>query len=78
MPIVVIGRRPARASDAFEIQVYDATANAPGVPEIELHLNRFAPGCYSSDPPELPLHGQAHATFERYLVRAGCRTSRSA
>ena len=59
-----LSARQALASDPFEIQVYDATANAPGVPGIELHLNRFASGRYSSDAPELPLHGQAHATFE--------------
>jgi hypothetical protein len=54
----------ARASDPFEIQVYDGTANAPGVPGIELHLNDWATGNREATPPELPLHGQFHATLE--------------
>jgi len=58
---------PARAADPFEIQVYDGTANAPGVPGLELHLNRFASGRGTSDPPELPLRGQGHATLEPSL-----------
>ena len=40
--IVVTGfvpSRVARALDAFEIQVYDGTANAAGAPGLELHIN---------------------------------------
>lgn len=54
----------ARAGDPFEIQVYDGTANPPGVPGIELHLNDWATGNRGSAPPEAPLHGQFHATLE--------------
>lgn len=56
---------PCRAGDPFEIQVYDGTANAPGHPGLELHLNDWATGNrndYTS--PEASLHGQAHATLE--------------
>jgi hypothetical protein len=58
---------PARAGDPFEIQVYDGTANAPGVPGLELHLNGWPTGHRSSNPPEAPLHGQYHATLEPSL-----------
>jgi hypothetical protein len=54
----------ARAVDPFEIQVYDGTANAPGVPGLELHLNHVFGGHRSALPPEIPLIGQTHATFE--------------
>jgi hypothetical protein len=36
--------RRASAVDPFEIQVYDGTANAPGVPGLELHLNNVSVG----------------------------------
>ncbi len=58
---------PARAGDPFEIQVYDGTADAPGVPGLELHLNDWATGSRQSTPPEAPLHGQFHATLEPSL-----------
>jgi hypothetical protein len=54
----------ARAGDPFEIQVYDGTANPPGVPGVELHLNDWATGHRDAEPPLLPLHGQLHATLE--------------
>ena len=57
----------ARAGDPFEIQVYDGTANPPGVPGIELHLNHWATGNTTATPPEAPLHGQFHATLEPSL-----------
>ena len=57
----------ARAGDPFEIQVYDGTANPPGVPGIELHLNDWATGNREAVPPEAPLHGQFHATLEPSL-----------
>jgi hypothetical protein len=59
--------RRALAGDPFEIQVYDGTANAPGVPGLELHVNDWATGHRSSNPPEAPLHGQFHATLEPSL-----------
>jgi hypothetical protein len=57
----------ARAGDPFEIQVYDGTANAPGIPSLELHLNDWATGNRGSTPPEVPLHGQFHTTLEPSL-----------
>src|SRR5580698_2651730 len=57
----------ARAGDAFEIQVYDATANAPGVPGLELHLNYWPTVQRRSEAPEVPLNGQFHATLEPSL-----------
>jgi hypothetical protein len=57
----------ARAGDPFEIQVYDGTANAPGVPGLELHLNDWATGNHVATPPEAPLGGQFHATLEPSL-----------
>jgi hypothetical protein len=56
--------REARAVDPFEIQVYDGTANAVGAVGVELHLNDWATGHRDATPPELPLHGQFHATLE--------------
>src|SRR5579872_6461056 len=57
----------AHGGDPFEIQVYDGTANAPGVPGLELHLNDWATGNRDATPPEVPLHGQFHATLEPSL-----------
>jgi hypothetical protein len=57
----------AGAVDPFEIQVYDGTANAPGVPGLELHLNYVGRGLTQSAPPELPLNHQTHATLEPSL-----------
>jgi hypothetical protein len=56
--------KSAEAGDPFEIQVYDGTANTPGVPGLELHLNDWATGNKGSTPPEAPLGGQFHATLE--------------
>ena len=61
---VLLLASPARAQDAFEIQVYDGTANRAGSAGLELHLNEWATGHRTSTPPEAPLHGQAHATLE--------------
>jgi hypothetical protein len=62
---LVLASAEARAGDPFEIQVYDGTANPPGVPGIELHLNDWATGNRTDyTPPEAPLHGQFHATLE--------------
>jgi len=57
----------ARGGDPFEIQVYDGTANAPGAPGIELHLNDWATGNREATPPEAQLHGQFHGTLEPSL-----------
>jgi hypothetical protein len=54
----------ARASDPFEIQVYDGTANPPRVFGVENHVNYWATGWRVSTPPEVPLHGQFHETLE--------------
>jgi len=59
--------RAARAGDPFEIQVYDGTANAPGVPGLELHLNDWMSGNHTATAPEAPLGGQFHATLEPSL-----------
>jgi hypothetical protein len=61
------GQRAAWGVDAFEIQVYDGTANDPGVPGLELHFNDVAEGRTSAPPPELPSNHQAHLTFEPSL-----------
>jgi hypothetical protein len=57
----------ARAADAFEIQVYDGSANPPGRMGIELHLNSVLSGRREATPPELPPHHQTHATLEPAL-----------
>jgi len=54
----------AHAADRFEIQVYDASADKRGEAGVELHLNSFANGSTTADPPELPLAHQSHATLE--------------
>jgi hypothetical protein len=61
--------RPAGAVDAFEIQVYDGTANPPGVPGLELHVNGvpIGPDAAPPPPPELPAEHQAHFTLEPSL-----------
>jgi hypothetical protein len=60
--------RSALAVDPFEIQVYDGTANAPGVPGLELHMNTVAIGLKTSpSPPEYPLNHQSHLTLEPSL-----------
>ena len=40
----------AIAGDPFEIEVYDGTANAPGVPGMELHVNDWATGNREATP----------------------------
>jgi hypothetical protein len=60
--------RSARAVDPFEIQVYDGTANAPGVPGLELHINTVPIGLTTSPaPPEYPENHQSHFTLEPSL-----------
>jgi len=69
---VLLGPSAARAVDPFEIQVYDGTANSPGVPGIELHVNRVFDGIRTAEPPELPLHHQSHFTLEPSLGVSPC------
>ena len=64
---VLFGSPPARAVDAYEIQVYDGTANAPGQAGIELHINSVASGRRTAVAPELPPHHQSHLTAEPSL-----------
>jgi hypothetical protein len=61
---LVFVARDARAVDPFEIQIYDGTANPPGTPGLELHLNRVFDGVKTAEAPELPLHRQTHLTLE--------------
>jgi hypothetical protein len=64
LSVAVLAPRRAWAVDPFEIQVYDGTANAPGVPGLELHLNEVARGVTTGEGTQLPLNHQAHMTFE--------------
>ena len=57
----------ARAADPFEIQVYDGTSNAPGVPGIELHVNHVKSGVKEGVFPVLAADKQTHFTFEPSL-----------
>jgi hypothetical protein len=61
---IALAARDAHAVDPFEIQVYDGTANAPGVPGLELHVNRVFDGLKVAPAPELPAHHQSHFTLE--------------
>src|SRR2546421_8968422 len=54
----------ARAQDPFEIQVYDGSANRPGAPGLEAHLNYVASGVRTAPEPLLPPHHQLHFTLE--------------
>jgi hypothetical protein len=58
---------PAHAVDPFEIQVYDGTANAPGEPGLELHVNTVPIGLTTAPAPEYPQNHQTHFTFEPSL-----------
>src|ERR1700722_96602 len=65
--LVALSARTAAAVDPFEIQVYDGTANSPGSPGLELHVNRVFSGLTTAPPPELPQNGQTHFTLEPSL-----------
>jgi len=65
--LVALLPRPARALDAFEIQVYDGTANQPRAPGIEVHVNSVPSGRREANAPELPPHHQSHFTIEPSL-----------
>ena len=60
---VVIVSPCAHATDPFEIQVYDGTANAPGVPGLELHVNTVPIGLKTAPSPEYPENAQTHFTL---------------
>jgi hypothetical protein len=57
----------AHALDAFEIQIYDGTANAVGAPGLELHVNNVLSGGETAVPPELPAHHRTTFTLEPSL-----------
>lgn len=59
-----VAPRAARAVDAFEIQVYDGTADPEGVAGLEVHVNGVASGLTTAEPPEAAPNHQAHLTFE--------------
>lgn len=65
--LVALLSRPALAVDPFEIEVYDGTANQPGVPGVELHANSLPSGRRESIGPELPPNHQSHFTLEPSL-----------
>src|SRR3954471_5645277 len=65
--LLLMCARPAGAVDPFEIQVYDGTADGPGVPGLELHVNGVPSGQTTAVPPELPAQHQAHFTLEPSL-----------
>jgi hypothetical protein len=55
----------AHATDPFEIQVYDGTANAPGAFGLELHANSVFRGSREAPPTgELAQNRATHFTFE--------------
>ena len=62
--LVVAFPRTASALDAFEIQVYDGTANRPGAPGLELHVDRVLSGAKTAAAPELPSHHRTTFTLE--------------
>jgi hypothetical protein len=57
----------AHATDPFEIQVYDGTANEPWQPGLELHVNHVASGLKTAPSPEIAPDGQTHLTLEPSL-----------
>jgi hypothetical protein len=65
--VSLLAASDALALDAFEIQVYDGTADAPGKPGLELHANTVVSGQSQATPPELPSNHQTHLTLEPSL-----------
>jgi len=61
---LAVAPRAALAVDAFEIQVYDGTANPAGGAGLELHVNDVARGLTAAPAPELAPNHQAHFTLE--------------
>src|SRR5271169_3442576 len=65
---VILLATQASAVDPFEIQVYDGTANPPGVFGLELHVNTVPIGLLTSpSPPEYPQNHETHFTLEPSL-----------
>jgi hypothetical protein len=64
---VLLAAAPAAAFDPFEIQVYDGSANEPGVASLELHWNYAHAPHRAVEAPEISWHKQAHFTFEPAL-----------
>jgi len=62
--VLALHARPARALDAFEIQVYDGTANQPGELGLELHVNHVFDGQKTALPPEQPDNHRSTFTLE--------------
>jgi hypothetical protein len=60
----VLVTRPVRAIDAFEIQVYDGTANPARTPGLELHVDHVLWGATTATPPELPANHRTTFTLE--------------
>jgi hypothetical protein len=66
--VVLLCAGAARAQDAFEIQVYDASTAPALTPGLEIHLNGFLQGSKQASPAgELPTHHVIHATLEPHL-----------
>ena len=63
----LLATKQAGATDPFEIQVYDGTADAPGVPGLELHVNRVMEGVKAFDGPQIAPNHQSHFTLEPSL-----------
>ena len=61
---LAVAPRAALAVDAFEIQVYDGTANPAGAPGLELHVNDVVRGLTTAPAPELAPNHQVHFTLE--------------
>jgi hypothetical protein len=55
---------PARAVDAFEIQVYDGTADEPGASGLEVHANHVAAGARTLPTDARDANGETHLTLE--------------
>jgi hypothetical protein len=64
---VMVEAGTAAATDPFEIQVYDGTANPPGVAGLELHINSVPVGLTTAPSPQYPANAQTHFTFEPSL-----------
>src|SRR3981189_3023116 len=66
--VVLLFAGAARAQDAFEIQVYDASTAPALTPGLEVHLNGFLHGSKQISPAgELPTKHVVHATLEPHL-----------
>jgi len=64
LSFALLAPRRLLAVDPFEIQVYDGTANAPGQPGLELHLNTVPNGRKSAPGPEVAPDRVTHLTLE--------------